>query len=163
MASEKPTAAFVLSLLAGIFITLRGGITSMVGSLIGGYRGSYGGYGYGGMMSGYNGYGYNGGYGGFGGMMNGYGFYGTMRGLGIGLGFIGVLGVVFGIIVIVSALMLYSHPGQHTAWGILIIVFSAMSMFGGGLFGLGVGLILGIVGGILAIVWKHPTPSTSHS
>jgi hypothetical protein len=96
-----------------------------------------------------------GGYGGYGGMMNGYGYYGMMRGLGIGFGFIGGLTVAFGIIVIVSALMLHGRPNQHTTWGILIIIFSAFSTFGM-MTGLGIGLILGIIGGILAIVWKPP-------
>jgi len=153
MSSAKPTAAFVLSLLAGILIALRGGLMSMMSSLIGRYQG---GYGYGSMMNGYNGYGYNG-YGSFGGMMNGYGFYGMMRGIGIGFGFIGIIGVVIGIIVSVGAIMLYSHSNQHMTWGILIIIFSVLSLFGGMMNGLGVGLFLGIVGGVLAIIWKPPT------
>jgi hypothetical protein len=152
MASERPIAAFVLSLLAGIFILLRGGLTSMMGSLIGTYRGGYGGYG--GMMDGYYGNGYNG-YG-FGGMMNGYGFYGMMRGLGIGLVFVGLFSIVFGVIVIASALMLYTHSSQHMTWGILIVIFSVLSLFGGMMSGLGVGFILGIIGGVLAITWKPP-------
>jgi len=140
LASDKPTAAFALSVIAGILITLRGGIVTMMGSFIGN-RGGYG----------------------FGGMMNGYGYgYGMMRGLGIGFGFTGLLTVLFGIIVIISALMLHSHPYQHTTWGILIVIFSASSTFGM-MTGLGIGLILGIVGGILAIVWKPPTQPASHS
>jgi len=127
----------------------------MMGSLIGGYQRGYGGYG--GMM---NGYGYNG-YG-LGGMMNSYGFYGMMRGLGVGFVMMGLFGVIFGIVVIVSALMLHSHPSQHTTWGILVIIFSALSLFGGMMSGLGLGLILGIVGGVLAIVWKPPASSAPH-
>jgi hypothetical protein len=149
--SEKPTVAFVLSLLAGIFILLRGGLMSMRSFWFGGY----GGYG---MMNGYNGYG---GYSGYGGMMNSYGFYGMMRGLGIGFGIMGIFGLVFGIIVIISALMLHNRPSQHTLWGILIIIFSTLSVFGGMLSGLELGLILGIIGGILAIVWKPHTRGVS--
>ncbi len=89
--------------------------------------------------------------------MNGYGFYGMMRGIGIGFGFIGIIGVVIGIIVSVGAIMLYSHSNQHMTWGILIIIFSVLSLFGGMMNGLGVGLFLGIVGGVLAIIWKPPT------
>ncbi len=147
MTEKRPTAAFVISLLAGIFILLGGGMMSMMSSLIG----SYGGYGgYGGMMGGY------GGYGGFGGMMNGYnGFgYGMMRSLGFGFGLMGILGLVFGIIVIVSALMLNNRPKEHKTWGILILVFSVLSVFGSIMGGFGIGLLLGIVGGILAITWK---------
>ena len=59
---EKPTTAFVLSLLGGIFILLGGGVMSLFGfggwGMMGGY-GGYGGYrGWGGMMGGYPGYGY---------------------------------------------------------------------------------------------------------
>ena len=137
----------MLSLLAGIFIVLGGGMRYMMSSLIG----SYGGYG--GMTGGYSGYGGNGW---FGGMMNGYGGYGygMMRGLGFVFGLMWVLGLVFGIIVIISALMLYRRPHEHTTWGILILVFSVLSVFGSMIGGFGVGLLLGIIGGILAITWK---------
>ncbi len=122
-------------------------------SLIGSY-GGYGGYGgFGGMMGGYGGYG---GYGGFGGMMNGYnGYgYGMMRGLGFVFGLMWILGLVFGIIVIISALMLNRRPHEHTTWGILILVFSVLSVFGSMMGGFGIGVLLGIIGGILAITWK---------
>ncbi len=141
MTEKRPTAAFVLSLLAGIFIVLGGGMRYMMSSLIG----SYGGYG--GMM---------GGYGGFGGMMygyNGYG-YGMMRGLGLGFGLMGILGLVFGIIVIISALMLNNRPKEHKTWGILILIFSVLGVLGSMMGVFGIGALLGIIGGILAISWK---------
>ncbi|HKM75871.1 MAG TPA: DUF6114 domain-containing protein [Candidatus Bathyarchaeia archaeon] len=147
MTGKRPTAAFVLSLLAGIFILLGGGMRYMMSSLIG----SYGGYG--GMMGGYGGFGW------FGGMMNGYngynGYgYGMMRGLGYGFGLLGILGLVFGIIVIISALMLNNRPKEHMTWGILIVVFSVLSVFGSMMGGFGIGLLLGLIGGVLAITWK---------
>jgi hypothetical protein len=139
---EKPSTAFILSLIGGVFILLGGGTTSMVSN--------YGNYGYGyGMMGGYAGYG---GYGGWGGMM-GPGF-GMMGGLGYGFGFFGVLGLIFGIIVIISAVMLNSKPSEHATWGTLIVIFSALSIFGSAMGGFGIGLILGLIGGILAITWK---------
>jgi hypothetical protein len=97
-----------------------------------------------------------GGYSGFGGMMNGYdGFgYGMMGGLGFGFGLSGVLGLVFGLIVIISALKLNSHPHEHTTWGVLILVFSVVSVFGSMMGGFGIGMLLGLIGGILAITWK---------
>jgi hypothetical protein len=104
------------------------------------------------MMGGYGGYG---GYGGWGGMM-GPGF-GMMGGLGYGFGFLGVLGLIFGLIVIISALMLNNKPEQHSTWGILIIVFSVLSIFGSAMGGFGIGLILGVIGGILAVTWTKPT------
>jgi len=66
--TEKPTVAFVLSLIGGIFILLGGGMMSMFlpyggGGMMNGYSG------YGGMMNGYSGYGGYGGNGWYGGMM----------------------------------------------------------------------------------------------
>jgi len=64
-------------------------------------------------------------------MMNSYGF-GMMRGLGLGweFGFLGILGLIFGIIVIISPVMLYIRSGEHTTWGVQILVFSVLSVFG---------------------------------
>jgi hypothetical protein len=73
-----------------------------------------------------------------------------LRGLGVGFRLMGILAVVFGIIVVVAALMLYVHPSGHVAWGLLILIFSILSVFGS-LFG----IVLGILGGIFAIIW-HP-------
>lgn len=126
-AQEKPMAAFILSLIGGIFILLGGGTMSMVGGMMGGFSG------YGGMM--------------------GRGF-GMMGGLGYGFGVLGIVGAVFGIIVIISALMLNSKPEQHSTWGTLIVIFSVLSIFGSAMGGFGVGLVLGLIGGILAITWK---------
>jgi hypothetical protein len=136
--TEKPTAAFLLSLVGGIFILLGGGVMSMFGpfgfgNMMGGYRGMMGGY--------YSGYGY--------GMMGGFGF-----------GMFGILGLIFGIIVIISAFMLNSKPQEHSTWGVLIVIFSVLSIFGGTMGGFGVGLILGLIGGILGITWKPPQAKT---
>jgi hypothetical protein len=122
----------------GIFILLGGGVMSMFGpfgfgNMMGGYRGMMGGY--------YSGYGY--------GMMGGFGF-----------GMFGILGLIFGIIVIISAFMLNSKPQEHSTWGILIVIFSVLSIFGGTMGGFGVGLILGLIGGILGITWKPPQAKT---
>lgn len=130
MTEEKPTAAFILSLLAGIFILLGGGMMTMMGSWLGNY-----------------------------GMMSYYGRWGGMMGTGFGMlrfafGAMGVVGLIFGAIVIISALMLNSKPEQHQTWGSLIVLFSALSIFGSAMGGFGVGLVLGLIGGILAIMWK---------
>jgi hypothetical protein len=132
--TERPTAAFLLSLVGGIFILLGGGVMSMLGT-----------FGFGGMMGGYRGmmgYGYS-----------GYG-YGMMGGLGFGM--FGILGLIFGVIVIISAFMLNSKPHEHSTWGTLIVIFSVLSIFGGMMGGFGIGLILGLIGGILGITWKPP-------
>jgi hypothetical protein len=77
------------------------------------------------------------------------------------ISFMGFLSIIFGIIVIVSAVMLRRQRKQHTTWGILILVFSIFGTFGG-MAGYLAGLILGLVGGALAIAWKPSTaPSTT--
>ena len=138
--TEKPTAAYLLSLIGGVFIILGGGMVSMMGA-----------FWFGGMMGGYRGWGGMMGYGGPG--------YGMMGWLGFGL--FGILGIVFGVIVIISAVMLNSKPQEHSTWGMLIVVFSALSIFGGPMGGLGVGLVLGLVGGILAVTWKPKQTQTT--
>ena len=146
--AEKPTIAFTLSLIAGIFILLGGGMMSMMGSYgYGGYGGMMNDYwGYGGMMGGYGnryGWGYGPGFG----MMRGYGYAGMF----------GLLGVIFGVAVIVGAVMLYNNPAQSSKWGLMILIFAVLSIFGSAMGGFGIGLILGIIGGILALTWKPPT------
>jgi len=129
--TERPTAAFLLSLIGGIFILLGGGLMSMFGG--------FGGFGN--MMGGYQG-------------MMGYRYsgYGMMGGLGFGI--FGILGLIFGAIVIISAFMLNSKPHEHSTWGTVIVIFSVLSLLGGTMGGFGVGLILGLIGGILGITWK---------
>ena len=138
--AQKPTVAFILSLIGGVFILLGGGMMFMMGS-----------YGFGGMMNGYWGYG---------GMMDEYGWgygpgLGMMRWYGFS-GIFGLAGVIFGVAVITGALMLYNNPAQHTKWGAVILIFSLLSIFGSSMAGFGIGLILGLIGGILALTWKAP-------
>jgi hypothetical protein len=69
---------------------------------------------------------------------------------------ISIVGLVSGMIMIISAVMLRVHPGEHLIWGTVIIVFSATSFLGmGGFF---IGAILGIIGGALALSFK-PEPT----
>jgi len=146
--NEKPTIAFILSLIGGVFILLGGGMMSMLGMM--------GSYGFGGMMNGYWG---NSGYG----MMNGYWSnpgYGMMGRFGVAFGILGLVGALFGIIVIISALMLYNHPADHSKWSIVILIFSILSIFGSAMGGFGVGLILGVLGGVFALTWKPPASAT---
>lgn len=65
----------------------------------------------------------------------------------------GVLGIIFGIIIIAATILLYTNPKQHELWGALIIAFSVVSVISC-MGGMGMGLLLGIVGGALAILWK---------
>jgi hypothetical protein len=72
---------------------------------------------------------------------------------------VGILGLVFGVIVIISAFMLNSKSQEHKTWGTLIVIFSVVSIFGAA-GGFAIGLILGIIGGIVAITWKPPEVKT---
>ena len=137
---EKPTTAFALSLVAGIFIIL-GAVVTLV------FMGA-------GMMWGS---GMPGNMGwecdecGRGDMMPGWGG-GWWQWLALPMG---AAGLIFGAIVLYASMMLNSRPEKHETWGILIIIFSILSVFGAW-GGFGLGLILGIIGGILALSWKDP-------
>lgn len=76
---------------------------------------------------------------------------------GVGI-IIAVLALTCGIIVLISAIMLYANPQHKVAWGVLIIIFSILSLFFCLLGGLIIGMILGIVGGALGIAWKPSPP-----
>ena len=71
------------------------------------------------------------------------------------VGGMGAFGLVSGIIVAGSAVMLQTNPDRQRTWGVLILVFSVLSFLGMG--GFVVGAVLGIVGGALVLRWKPPT------
>jgi membrane-associated PAP2 superfamily phosphatase len=63
-----------------------------------------------------------------------------------------IVGLVSGVIMVVGAAMLRAHPQEHTMWGIVIIIFSALSFVGmGGFF---IGALLGVIGGAFAISYR---------
>jgi hypothetical protein len=130
MSQERPATAFLLSLIGGIIILLAGIISSiwfLYGSAV---MGDFGDMWFG-MMGGYHS------------MMGSFGFpLGYMAGFSL-------LGLVAGIIVTTSAVMLSVRPQERSAWSILILVFSAISFLNmGGFF---IGGILGLVGGAFAV------------
>lgn len=141
---EAPTAAFILSLIAGVLMVVTG-ILSAAWFMAGGYsfnsRGMMGGYG---MM------------GGFGGMMSSYGS--MMHGFGVSLGYmsgLSIIGLIAGILVIIGAVMLNARSADHITWGAVILAFSVISLLGmGGFF---IGALLGIAGGALALSWRPTT------
>ncbi|HZY69933.1 MAG TPA: DUF6114 domain-containing protein [Thermoplasmata archaeon] len=75
-----------------------------------------------------------------------------LYGAGSVLGGLGFLGILFGFIVVALGALLFRDPESHVGYGIAILVFSLLSIFGGG--GFILGLILGVVGGILASVFQ---------
>jgi hypothetical protein len=69
----------------------------------------------------------------------------------------GAVGAVLGILIVVFAILLHMRPEQHTIYGVLILVFSIISLssfFGGFV----LGFILALVGGILALTFKPTAP-----
>ncbi len=73
----------------------------------------------------------------------------------------GFLGVIFGVLIILAAFMMYVRPKQHVIWGILVLVFAILIMFvsSGGFI---IGFILAFAGGILEALRK-PTAVKIHS
>jgi MFS family permease len=106
---DKPTAAYVLSLIGGILGLVVGFILLLIAASTPYYY-----------------------------------YYSGIRVLYGGIGFWSLL---CGIIVIVGAVKLNSNPLEHTKWGVIILVFSII----------GLGSILGLIGGILALVYKPQT------
>ncbi|MCP8322816.1 MAG: DUF6114 domain-containing protein [Candidatus Methylarchaceae archaeon HK02M2] len=85
-----------------------------------------------------------------------HGWEDMMHGIGFTdetFGIFSIIGLISGILILLSSVLLYSKPKDHIAWGIVIIIFSALSLFGMG--GFVLGALLGLAGGILAIVWEH--------
>ena len=62
-------------------------------------------------------------------------------------------GMTCGLLMVVGAIMLSREPQQHRIWGVIVLVFSLLSIIGtaGGVF---IGLLLGMIGGMYGIIWK---------
>ena len=90
----------------------------------------------------------------------GYGdFWGMMGGFHSMIGFnneyllsFSVLGLVCGVIVVIGSFLLNLRPLEHATWGVIVLIFSAVSFVSmGGWF---LGAALGVAGGVLAIAWR---------
>jgi hypothetical protein len=116
---EKPTAAFVLSLLGAIFIIIGGLVYAVIFSIIGGI----------------------------------FDFIG-FGGLGDLITILGVLRIVWGILVLIGAIMMNSEDkGKVRTGSILVLIFSILSWFGAA-GGLVIGFLLGLIGTILGLTWN---------
>ena len=122
---ETPLTAFILSLIGGAFILVSGFALSLW-SL-------YGGPWFNGMMRGMT-------------MMGRFGFPSNLM-----VGF-ELVGLISGVLVVIGAIMMRVHPGEHVAWGTIVLVFSITSFLGMG--GFIIGALLGIAGGALALSWR---------
>ncbi len=132
---SKPVAAFTLSLVAGVFILLGSVVVSMFalgfpGMMMGGTEGTQVGTGMTGSM--------------MGGMM--------MTWMLGSVSVLAAFGIASGIMVIIGSVMLYTRSAENHIWGAIILAFSVVSILGS-MGGLLVGLVLGMLGGILALTW----------
>lgn len=126
--AEKPTAAFILSLIGAaliilnalilaFFTTLAGIILSVSGRALGAF----------------------------------------LAGLGSLVFLLGIGGLVIGVIVLAGAFMINSEDKSRVTTGsIIVLVFSIMSFFIGG--GFIIGFLLCVVGSILGLTWKPSPP-----
>lgn len=125
---EKPTAAFVLSLIAAILVIG----TSLMLVIFGGFLTS--------MVA---------------------ETYGMLLGRRITfiVVVVGLVGLVLGALMLAGALMINSTSLSRVRTGsVIVLVCSILSIFAGG--GLFIGFILGLIGGILGLVWKPSTGQT---
>ena len=74
--------------------------------------------------------------------------------VGLALNVVGGIAVTFAVLILVGAYLIYK--GMARAGGIIVIVFSLLSIFVGS--GWLIGLILGLIGGILALLKKITKP-----
>ncbi|RLF11069.1 MAG: hypothetical protein DRJ98_04540 [Thermoprotei archaeon] len=75
-----------------------------------------------------------------------------MNGLQSMMSTFSIIGIIAGALVFAGAIMMYKVPQQLSTWGIIVLVFSLLSLIAGG--GLIIGSVLGFVGGLLAITTK---------
>jgi hypothetical protein len=62
-----------------------------------------------------------------------------------------IIGTVSGIVIIVASIATLVHPRRASEWGVVVLVFSFVSLIGlGGFF---FGAVLSILGGAVALVW----------
>ena len=71
--------------------------------------------------------------------------------VGLILEHVGVVTIVFAVLILLGAVLIYL-PGKETIGGVIVLVFSILSILTGG--GFLAGFILGIVGGVLALIKK---------
>jgi len=129
LTEEKPTIAFIVSLLGGLFIVLAGLLILAAAVVLS--------------------------------KITSMSFPMPMpfmiQGLQDFMELVGGIETLFGLVVIVGAILLNAHPENHVTWGVFIILFSLISIVGSG--GFVIGLVLGFIGGVLAIIWNPPSPA----
>ena len=72
--------------------------------------------------------------------------------MGIALHIIGAVALLFAVLIIVGAILMYQTPMRMTG-ALLVLVFSILSILTGGLFGW-LGFIVGTIGSVIALAKK---------
>ncbi|MFI5418566.1 MAG: DUF6114 domain-containing protein [Candidatus Lutacidiplasmatales archaeon] len=114
---EKPTAAFVLSLIGGILILVWGLFLVDIGQVA---------------------------------QRISFGFAGG------GLTLIGLIETLCGVVILTFAALLFAKPEHHLEFGVLVLVFSLVSLVGFG--GAVIGFILALVGGSSGSLTRRRRP-----
>jgi hypothetical protein len=125
--TERPVSAFVLSLLAGVLISVGGVVLGMLSAFLSARIGK---------------------------IMIGESSYITLAGIAYPLA---GLQIILGVLVMLASIIIFLSAAQRTAWSIIILVISILALmlniFPPGPIGL-VGAIMGILGGALALSWR---------
>jgi hypothetical protein len=69
-----------------------------------------------------------------------------------------VIALVSGVLVIIGSTLGFLRPNQSVTWGIVVVVFGAMSILGFG--GFVIGMAFAITGGALGIATGYPGPAS---
>ncbi len=64
-----------------------------------------------------------------------------------------LVGIVFGAVVIVGAILMFKKPLQTRQWGVMVLTASALSFIGMG--GFMIGAILGVIAGVIALTFRN--------
>jgi hypothetical protein len=67
---------------------------------------------------------------------------------------VGLAGLVSGLVVLGSGVMLRVYPSQSVLFGVLMVLFSVLGFVGTG--GFVAGAVLGIAGGVMTLRWQRP-------
>ena len=140
VSQESPRLAFLISLISGLFILAGALSTIFAGILL--------------RISGFE-------------SANHEVTWPGVLGSGVGLfefGFevTGMFGVFVGIVMILAAVMLVKRPKKSSTWGSVIILFAFFSIYCAAMGGFGLGFVLGLIGGVLAITWRPKDRTTNN-
>jgi hypothetical protein len=75
-------------------------------------------------------------------------------GIGSTIGILGIVGIVFGIVMILGGVMMFARPQTHKMWGAIVLILSIVSFATSSFGGFFIGFLLGLIGAILGLTFK---------